>query len=413
MEAERSKLYVGGIARETTEDALREHFGRYGGVSRAVVPRERDAARAPRGFAFVWFDDPASASAALRDEAHVILGKKVLVREANKAERHPNPNQQEVRLGQNRCCRMCGNSFNGNGNGANARFRSRKIFVGGLPTSLTEDEFKSFFERFGETTDVVIMVDLYRRPRGFGFVTFASEESVEDVMKNNFYELHGRFVEVKRAIPKEARNSCDRSCEVNGQMGRGQDCLDYWPVYYPSYPSPYESFHGYSYVSSYHEFGWVPYGASAYSVSRAVHFNGSGPTYVDDMFGYIGMPIPAYDGFMPDGFHSMMSRDGYVENAYRAPAQLRIEELQELTDCIEGEADTPALPEIKELKLTDCIEGEADTPALPEIKELKLADCIEGQADTPAPPEIKELKLRDGSESDGGSSGVTNQDDDH
>lgn len=77
MEAERSKLYVGGIARETTEDALREHFGRYGGVSRAVVPRERDAARAPRGFAFVWFADPASARAALRDEEHVILGKKV------------------------------------------------------------------------------------------------------------------------------------------------------------------------------------------------------------------------------------------------------------------------------------------------------------------------------------------------
>ncbi|KAL3734967.1 hypothetical protein ACJRO7_024172 [Eucalyptus globulus] len=343
MEVERSKLYVGGIPRETTEEALREHFVKYGVVSRAVVPKEREV-RTPRGFAFVWFADRASAKAALEDEEHVILGKKVLVREAYKTEHHPN---QQVKPGQNHSCRMCGSSFNGNG-ANNTRFRSRKIFVGGLPTSLTEDEFKNFFERFGETTDVVIMLDLHRRPRGFGFVTFASEESVEDVMKNNFYELHGRFVEVKRAIPKEAHNPCHDSCEVDGQSGRGWDYRDYSPVYYPAYPSrQYESFRHYD--SYYQEYRWVPYGASAYSVSHAVHFNGPGLAYIDDMFGYYGMPIPMYNGYMPNGFNTVTSQDGFVENVYDAPALPRIEELK-LNDCNKGEADTPALPGIKELK---------------------------------------------------------------
>ncbi|KAF7850339.1 hypothetical protein BT93_L5600 [Corymbia citriodora subsp. variegata] len=361
MDAERSKLYVGGIPRDTTEDALREHFGKYGCVSRAVVPKERDAGT-PRGFAFVWFVDPASARAALEDDEHFILGKKVLVKEANKTEQRPN--QPEVRLGQNHSCRMCGNSFNGNSNGANnTRFRSRKIFVGGLPTSLTEDEFKSFFERFGETTDVVIMLDLHRRPRGFGFVTFASEESVEDVMKNNFYEIHGRFVEVKRAIPKEARNSCHDGCEVDGQIGRRWDYPDYWPVYYPAYPFPYESYHGYGHFSSYREFRWVPYGASAYSVSHAVHFDGSAPAYMENMYGYYERPFHMYDGYMSNGFDTMTSQ--------------------------------------------------YDAPALPQIEKLKLTDCNEEEADTSAPPGIKELKPRDGSKSDGGNSDVTNRDDDH
>ncbi|XP_030528504.2 RNA-binding protein 1-like [Rhodamnia argentea] len=366
MEAEKAKLYVGGISRETGEAALREHFGKYGGVSHAVVPKDRDTG-SPRSFAFVWFFDPASAKAALGDKEHVILGKKVLVREANRTEHHPN--RQEVRLGQNHCCRTCGNSLNGNN--TNTRFRSRKIFVGGLPTSLTENEFKTFFERFGKTTDVVIMHDPYRRPRGFGFVTFTSEETAEDVMKNNFYEIHGRLVEVKRAIPKEARNFCYDGCEVNGHTGRGQDYRNYWPLYCPVYATPYGSFHGYGHFSSYHKFGWGSYGAGAYSVSHAVHFSGSGPAYTDNMLGYYGMPIPMYNGFVQNGFDTVTSQAGCVENASNAPA----------------------LPRIEELKLTDCIDGEAETSALPGIKGLKLKD--------------------NGSESDGGSSDATPQDDDH
>lgn len=75
MNTQRPKLYVGGIARGTSEGALREHFGKYGGVWQAVVPKE-GAAKTSRGYAFVWFSDRASAKAALEDE-HIILGKKV------------------------------------------------------------------------------------------------------------------------------------------------------------------------------------------------------------------------------------------------------------------------------------------------------------------------------------------------
>ena len=37
--------------------------------------------------------------------------------------------------------------------------KTKKIFVGGLPQSLKEDEFKGFFEKYGKIEDSVIMVD--------------------------------------------------------------------------------------------------------------------------------------------------------------------------------------------------------------------------------------------------------------
>lgn len=86
--------------------------------------------------------------------------------------------------------------------------RTKKIFVGGLSSNTTEEEFKSYFERFGRTTDVVVMHDgVTNRPRGFGFVTYDSEDSVEVVMQSNFHELSDKRVEVKRAIPKEGIQS--------------------------------------------------------------------------------------------------------------------------------------------------------------------------------------------------------------
>ena len=37
--------------------------------------------------------------------------------------------------------------------------RTKKIFVGGLAPTVTEDEFKRYFEQFGNITDVVVMYD--------------------------------------------------------------------------------------------------------------------------------------------------------------------------------------------------------------------------------------------------------------
>lgn len=76
MESDEAKIFVGGLLREVDEGALRQHFGRYGAVVRAVVVRDR-ITKNSRGHGFVWFSDPSSAKEALDDIEHVILGKAV------------------------------------------------------------------------------------------------------------------------------------------------------------------------------------------------------------------------------------------------------------------------------------------------------------------------------------------------
>ena len=93
--------------------------------------------------------------------------------------------------------------------------RTKKIFVGGLASTVTESDFKNYFDQFGTITDVVVMYDHNtQRPRGFGFITYDSEEAVEKVLHKTFHELNGKMVEVKRAVPKDLSPSPSR-----GQLG--------------------------------------------------------------------------------------------------------------------------------------------------------------------------------------------------
>ncbi|GFZ10135.1 RNA-binding protein 1 [Actinidia rufa] len=188
-----SKLFVGGISRETSQDTLRNHFGKYGAVVDSVIARDRTTG-SHRGFGFVSFSDSSAVERALQD-SHVILERTVEVKKAiPRSEQHQNQQQNK---GLNR------NSGSSSG-GLADQFRTKKIFVGGLAPTLTEEEFKSYFEKFGRITDVVVMYDnVTSRPRGFGFITFDSEDAVEEVMKKSFHELTGKLVEVKRAVPKE------------------------------------------------------------------------------------------------------------------------------------------------------------------------------------------------------------------
>ena len=94
---------------------------------------------------------------------------------------------------------------------------SKKIFVGGLASSVTEAEFKKYFAQFGVITDVVVMYDhRTQRPRGFGFISFESEDAVDKVLQRTFHDLNGKMVEVKLAVPKEmALNPIRNQMNVN------------------------------------------------------------------------------------------------------------------------------------------------------------------------------------------------------
>ncbi|KAF5456070.1 hypothetical protein F2P56_025583 [Juglans regia] len=248
MDSDEAKLFVGGISRVTSEDTLKKHFGKYGTVLGCSIAKDR-ITKNPRGFGFVWFSESSAADKALHD-THVILGKTVDVKKAiPRSEQQQHQNQQ-----QNRGLSKSSSTDNGDN-----LFRTKKIFVGGLSASITEEEFKNYFERFGKVTDVVVMHDsTTHRPRGFGFITFDSEEAVVNVMQNSFHELNGRLVEVKRAVPKEANNGSDNGFNMRIE-GRGGP-----PGNYPPYSPGYWILPGYAPFPGFSSGGGSLYGAGIY-----------------------------------------------------------------------------------------------------------------------------------------------------
>jgi RNA-binding protein Musashi len=59
---------------------------------------------------------------------------------------------------------------------------SRKIFIGGLSYATDDEKLRSYFARYGQVLDAVVMKDpVSRRSRGFGFITYSDIESLEKV----------------------------------------------------------------------------------------------------------------------------------------------------------------------------------------------------------------------------------------
>ena len=53
---------------------------------------------------------------------------------------------------------------------------SCQVFVGGLPSSTTQNELRDVFTRFGKIVEIRV------NPKNFGFVVFDNEQSVHEIM---------------------------------------------------------------------------------------------------------------------------------------------------------------------------------------------------------------------------------------
>ena len=84
---------------------------------------------------------------------------------------------------------------------------NKKLFVGNLPWGITNDSLRELFASVGEVVEAMVITDrMSGRSKGFGFVTFATEEAAQAAIQQlNEKEVEGRKIIVNVARPKEER----------------------------------------------------------------------------------------------------------------------------------------------------------------------------------------------------------------
>ncbi len=84
---------------------------------------------------------------------------------------------------------------------------AKKLYVGSLSYSTTEDGLKDFFAKVGSVVSVAIITDkISGRSKGFGFVEMSTEEEAAKATETlNGAELDGRAISVAEARPMTER----------------------------------------------------------------------------------------------------------------------------------------------------------------------------------------------------------------
>jgi len=84
---------------------------------------------------------------------------------------------------------------------------TKKLYIGNISYTATEDELKELFQQAGEVESVKIITDNYSgRSRGFGFVEMAQEVDAEKAKEMfNGYSLQNRNLIVNDARPPRRR----------------------------------------------------------------------------------------------------------------------------------------------------------------------------------------------------------------
>ena len=173
------KLFVGGLNYLSLRDDIKSYFETYGKVESCSLLTDKVTGRS-RGFAFVSIRDPNKVlEKKILSRKHEINGKIVDVKIAVEGKK-----REEM------------------------MDSTKKIFVGALEPSVTQEDLIEFFSKYGKVKEASVLFDNNRNAsRCFGFVSFEDKKTVEQLVQENKFYIKGRKIDVKKAQPKSEQKS--------------------------------------------------------------------------------------------------------------------------------------------------------------------------------------------------------------
>lgn len=96
-----------------------------------------------------------------------------------------------------------------------------KLFVGGIPYSLINQQLQDLFTKFGTVTSAKIVIDIYSgNSKGFAFVEMPNDSEAQTAIKElDGFGLEGRKIGVSVARPREDHQNHNR--RGNNSFSRG------------------------------------------------------------------------------------------------------------------------------------------------------------------------------------------------
>lgn len=164
-------IWIGNLPFHATKNAVRDFLRDEGGIDETSVTRVHMPTGEKgqnKGFAYVDFNMPAILDVALTLSERLLLGRKVLIKNAKSFEGRPQKTAAE-------------NGKNGN---VSEKEPSKRIFVGNLSFDITQDDLEQHFAQAGQIDGVhVATFEDSGKCKGFAWVTFADVDSAKSAVR--------------------------------------------------------------------------------------------------------------------------------------------------------------------------------------------------------------------------------------
>lgn len=196
------KMFIGGLNRDTTEDAFRDFFQQFGSIEDSVIIRDPNS-QMSRGFGFVTYENSDSVQEVFKSRPHNLEGKTV------------------------DCKRAMPREFNT----PSSHSKTTRLFVGGFKGfDLEPAELQEYIEsrhprEFGTVEKIDFLKDKESGfNKGFGFIDTSDPDFADRLaISENSFNLKGRKLSIKKAEPKDGSGDGQRGGRGGSRRGNNRN----------------------------------------------------------------------------------------------------------------------------------------------------------------------------------------------
>lgn len=171
-------VFVGGIPGTVTPMELKAYFSRFGRIAGVHIPVKKENSSLNNGFCYITFASKEAKSDVLKQKDHLIGARRVSCRNY-----------------------LCGDILATDLSSSN----ERKLFVKFVPGWLTEEQFRQYFEQFGELESyyMVRFKDASdpksQKNKSFvGYLVFREQSTCEVLVQKKFLKIGNKKMQVER-----------------------------------------------------------------------------------------------------------------------------------------------------------------------------------------------------------------------